>query len=210
MSRNQRRGGDSSALHLGVVDHLGWAIVVAASPDATVVDRRRIELIEPGLPAAPVHHLGGLHELHRTGEPLSDDELRAVIATVRASAAAVIGQGLDQLGLDLQRPIASLSLRSWPDDFPTDLPTQRRAPWEARADPVMYRTALAEAARTRGWRIRTFETKAIEADALRALGRTDDEILRLPRAALGPPWTKDHRVALAATVAASPLVPRSG
>jgi hypothetical protein len=34
------------------------------------------------------------------------------------------------------------------------------------------------------------------------LGERADEVLRRPRAALGPPWAKDHRVALAATVVA--------
>ena len=31
-------------MRLGVADHLGWAIVVVASADHDVVDRRRIEL----------------------------------------------------------------------------------------------------------------------------------------------------------------------
>ena len=34
------------------------------------------------------------------------------------------------------------------------------------------------------------------------LGERAQEVLQGPRAALGPPWTKDHRVALAATVVA--------
>ena len=34
------------------------------------------------------------------------------------------------------------------------------------------------------------------------LAERADEILRGPRATLGPPWTKDHRIALAATVMA--------
>jgi hypothetical protein len=33
---------------LGIADHPGWAMAVAASADHEVVDRRRIELIEPG------------------------------------------------------------------------------------------------------------------------------------------------------------------
>ena len=32
------------------------------------------------------------------------------------------------------------------------------------------------------------------------LGGRADEVLRGPRATLGPPWAKDHRVALAATI----------
>ena len=42
----QRISGD---VRLGIADHLGWAVAVTASPDHEVVDRRRIELIEPGI-----------------------------------------------------------------------------------------------------------------------------------------------------------------
>ena len=34
------------------------------------------------------------------------------------------------------------------------------------------------------------------------LGERADEILQRPRATMGPPWTKDHRIALAATIVA--------
>jgi len=35
-------------LRLGIHDHFGWAIAVTANADGEVVDRRRIELVEPG------------------------------------------------------------------------------------------------------------------------------------------------------------------
>jgi hypothetical protein len=41
---------------LGIARHLGWAVVVAASAGTQIVDRRRIELIEPAVPAAPIEH----------------------------------------------------------------------------------------------------------------------------------------------------------
>ena len=74
-------------MDVGVAHHLGWAVLVTASADHEVVDRRRVELVEPGLPAAPIHHEGGAHELHRTGAPLDDEALAALVARVRASAA---------------------------------------------------------------------------------------------------------------------------
>ena len=43
-------------MRVGIADHLGWAVAVTASADHEVVDRRRIELVEPGLPAAPIHY----------------------------------------------------------------------------------------------------------------------------------------------------------
>ena len=41
---------------MGIAHHLGWAVAVTASAGHDVVDRRRIELIEPGMPAAPIEH----------------------------------------------------------------------------------------------------------------------------------------------------------
>ena len=44
------------SVRVGIAHHLGWAVAVTASAGHVVVDRRRIELIEPGMPAAPVEH----------------------------------------------------------------------------------------------------------------------------------------------------------
>ena len=56
-------------------------------------------------------------------------------------------EGKKTMGLELAEqlpePITSLSLRTWPAEFPDDLSVLRRAPWEARADAVMYRQVLA-------------------------------------------------------------------
>lgn len=190
-------------MRLGVAHHLGWAIAVTASDDHQVVDRRRIELVEPGLPAAPVHHEGGPHLMHRQAEPLTDEELEALVAKVRASAVRTTTAALDQLTAQLSEPVVSMSLRAWRDDFPADIVTQRRVPYEARADSVMYRQVLADVGRARGWSIHLFEAKDVEAEAARVLGSKADEVLLGPRTALGPPWSKDHRLALAATVVSS-------
>ena len=190
-------------MRVGIAHHLGWAVAVTASADHRVVDRRRIELIEPGLPSAPVHHEGGPHLLHRRGDPLDDDALRALVAEVRASAVRATAAALDEIAAAVPAPIASLSLRAWPTDFPTDVAVQRRVPHESRADSVMYRQVLADLAGDRGWEVHLFDAKAVEAEAARVLGARADEVLHGPRKALGPPWSKDHRMALAATVLAA-------
>jgi hypothetical protein len=189
-------------MRLGVAHHLGWAVVVAAAADHTVVDRRRVELLGPGLPAAPVHHEGGPHVMHRQDDPLDDDALAALVAKVRASAVATTSVALDEIAATVPEPIESLSLRAWPSDFPTDIAVQRRVPHESRADSVMYREVLADLARERGWDVCFFDANDVEAAAARLLGARADEVLHGPRATLGPPWSKDHRMALAATVVA--------
>jgi hypothetical protein len=191
-------------MRVGIAHHYGWAVAVTADADHRVVDRRRIELLEPGLPGAPIHHEGGQHAMHTgDGPPRSDDDLAALVAQVRASAVRTTAASLDELAAAVGAPIMSLSLRAWPDDFPQDIATLRRAPYESHADSIMYRQVLAEAAETRGWHVHLFDAKDVERAAAALLGDRAEDVLHGPRKTLGAPWAKDHRMALAATVLAS-------
>jgi hypothetical protein len=174
-------------MRLGIAHHLGWAVAVTTTTGHTVVDRRRIDLIEPGLPVAPVEH----------------DAEATMVARVRESALRATSASLNELAAALPEPIESLSLRSWPPDFPTEIAIQRRPPYNARADSVMYLQVLAEVADTLGWAVHLYDAKNVESQAARLLGAEAEKVLHGPRAELGPPWTKDHRMALAATIMAS-------
>jgi hypothetical protein len=66
----------------------------------------------------------------------------------------------------------------------------------------MYRQVLVELVEARGWSVHFYEAKSVLADAGGVLGDRAGDVLEGPRARLGAPWTKDHRVALAATVVA--------
>ena len=190
-------------MRLGIAHHLGWAVAITASADHEVIDRRRIELIERDVPNAPVHHEGGPHALHRSGTPLDDEALARLVAKVRSSAVRATSKALDELANALPEPIVSISVRAWPDDFPDDVAVQRRAPYESRADSVMYCQVLAQAAVDRSWEVHHFDAKDVEAKARRILGERADQVLSGPRETLGPPWSKDHRMALAATILAA-------
>ncbi len=178
-------------MRLGIADHFGWAVAVTASADHEVVDRRRIELIEPGLSAAPIHYESKRLDVAATV---------ALVAKVRASVVRATATALDEIATALPEPVVSISLRTWPLDFPDDIAVQRRSPYEARADAIMYRQLLAELAHARGWRVHLYNAKDVEGRAVSMLAGRADEVLQGPRATLGPPWTKDHRVALAATI----------
>ncbi len=180
-------------MRVGIAHHFGWAVAVTATADHRVADRRRIELVEPGTPAAPVHS---------DGAGLDDAALAQLVARVRASAVRATAAALDELAAAVTEPIVSLSLRAWPLDFPADIAVVRRVPYEARADSVMYRQVLDDVARARGWDVHVFEAKDVERQASRVLGERATEVLHGPRSTLCPPWTKDHRTALAATVVA--------
>jgi hypothetical protein len=180
-------------MRVGIAHHFGWAVAVTAGDDHRVIDRRRIELVEPGVAAAPIH---------TDGKSLDDEAAADLVARTRASAVRATAKALDELVATVG-PVASLSLRAWPPDFPTDIATQRRVPYEARADSVMYRQVLDDAARARGWDVHFFDAKDVESRAAKILGSRADEVVNGPRATLGPPWGKDHRMALAATVVAA-------
>ena len=114
------------------------------------------------MPAAPIHH---------EGKPLDDAGTAVLVARVRASAVRATSAALDELVAALPGPIVSMSLRAWPLDFPEDVTVQRRPPYEARADSIMYRQVLAELARARGWDVHLYDAKDVEARAASTLAR---------------------------------------
>src|SRR6188508_1024722 len=96
-------------VRLGIADHFGWAVAVTASADYEVVDRRRIDLIEPGLTAAPMHY---------EGQRLAVAALSALVTKVRASIARATSAAFGEIASALPGPVVSISLRAWPLDFP--------------------------------------------------------------------------------------------
>jgi hypothetical protein len=178
-------------MRLGIADHLGWAVAVTASADYEVVDRRRIELIEPGVTAAPIHYESRRLDVAATA---------ALVAEVRASVVRATSAALDEIVSALPAPVVSISLRVWPLAFPTDIAVQRRPPYEARADAIMYRQVLSELAHARDWNVHLYDAKHVVGQAVSMLAERAEEVLQGPRATMGPPWTKDHRNALAATI----------
>jgi hypothetical protein len=180
-------------MRVGIADHFGWAVAVTTSADHEVVDRRRIELVEAGMTVAPIHCESRRLDVAATA---------ALVAEVRASVVRAASAALDELAAALPAPVVSISLRVWPLDFPDDIAVQRRAPYEARADAIMYRQVLSELAHDRDWEVHLYVAKEVVGQAASMLGERADEVLHGPRARLGPPWTKDHRMALAATVVA--------
>jgi hypothetical protein len=179
---------------VGVSDHGGWAVLVTVARDGTLLDRRRIELLDAGLPKLPHHH-------DCQGLPL--DEAVELVERVRLSAERHAALALDAVTTAVPR-LLGVALRECPRLPPTiagriqDYRAQNVADW------VMYRQALAAAAAARGWPVHWYDAKSVWAAASRAL-RIEDldaHFLELRRA-VGPPWNKDHRLAMAAAVVAA-------
>ena len=129
-------------VRVGITHHLGWAVAVTPSADHEVVDRRRIELIEPGTPTAPIEH---------ETKALDGDASARMVAEVRASALRAKSASLDQLAASLPEPIVSISLRAWPPTSPTTSSSNaahRMSPWPTRSCTAR---CLSECAHVRGW-----------------------------------------------------------
>jgi len=107
------------------------------------------------------------------------------------------------LAADVAGPILTVSLRAVRSDLPVDIAALRRPPYESRADAVMYRHVLCAVAEARGWRVHLYDPEQVVGLAVARLGTDAGRVLDGPRARLGPPWTKDHRTAVAATVVAA-------
>src|SRR5215472_11938181 len=86
---------------IGVSDHGGWAVLVTVASDGTLLDRRRVELVEEGLPKIP-HHSEG------QGLPL--DEAVALVERVRVSAERHAALALDSVTTAVPR-ILGIGLR---------------------------------------------------------------------------------------------------
>ena len=186
---------------VGVADHCGWAVLVTVGRDGAVLDRRRIELLDPGLPALPHHH-------EAQGLPIA--QAAALIARVQASAQSHARARLDELARAIPASVVTVSLRACPP-LPDEL-AERLASYRAQnvADTVMYRTVLAEAAQERGWSVRWYEPRRVPIEAANALGLSSIEAhLEDTGRRLGPPWRQDHRVAMAAAIAAAESAIRS-
>jgi len=174
----------------GISDHCGWAVVVCVA-NGDVLDRRRIELVEPGLPNLPHHH---------EAQMLPMDEAVALVERVRVSAAACARTALEALPAG----VVAIAIRKRPTLPPTvaERITDYRA--QTMADSVLYRDVIAAAAQARGWSVTEYSAKTVLQEAAEALG-LEDISARLQEIgkALGPPWRKDHRLATAAAIAAA-------
>jgi hypothetical protein len=179
---------------VGISDHGGWAVLVTARADGTLLDRRRVELVDENLPALPHHHEGQL---------LPIDEAVALVERVRACAEKRAVSALEALAAAIPG-IQGVALRAR-QPLPATI-AERLTDYRARnvADWVMYRDALASAAEARGWPVHWFDVKTVAGAAARALqvASFDAYFLRLRRE-VGPPWNNDHKLALAAAIVAA-------
>src|SRR4029077_14564978 len=130
---------------VSVAEHTGWAyLVCVAAPGLVpaVIERRRVTLIDPGVPTMPYEH---------DSTAMRVDEANALIAKVRRTIAARTSEALTRLATQTGRSqeIGALASRKPPfDDLPDTVAAVRDSyRLKCAADGMLYQLALCRAAR---------------------------------------------------------------
>ncbi|MGE3507769.1 MAG: hypothetical protein AB7N65_02665 [Vicinamibacterales bacterium] len=188
---------------VSAADHAGWAhVLVVAAADAVpaVVARRRIALIEPGLPTMPYHHesLG-----------LDVEQADRLIARVRESVDACARRALHEITACLMPSYSAVALSIRHPTYPAlpDSVAQIRTSYalQCAADGMMYTLALCAAAHAAGLEVhqcRRGEEVARAAASLRTAPADVTTFVTTTGRPPGPPWADEHRRAFAAGIAA--------
>jgi hypothetical protein len=188
---------------IGAAEHAGWAhlVCVAAPGDVpSVIERRRVTLIDEGLPTMPYHHESiGMRE----------DEANALIARVRRSIAACASKALHDTVTELtpKYAVVALAIREPPfAELPGTVAIVRQSyQLQCAADGMMYQLALCDAARDLGLEVHLCRRgEEIARAAARLDVRPDDldSFVSGTGRPPGPPWTQEHRRSFAAAIAA--------
>jgi hypothetical protein len=179
---------------ISVAEHTGWAyLVCVAAPDRVpaVIARRRVALIDPGLPTQPYEH---------ESVAMREDDANALITRVTRSAAACATGALHRLVTELAAtdPVVALAIRTPPfPRLPRSVAAVRASyRLQCAADGMLYQRAICDAARRLGLDVQLCPRGDEAERAAQRLGVTVGEV----RPA-GPPWTQEHRRAYAAGIA---------
>jgi hypothetical protein len=170
-------------------------VLVAVANDGTLLDRRRIDLVDEDLPKIPHHS---------ECQSLPLDDAVALVERVRVSAEQHAKLSLEAVATTLPGRIFGVALRQCPV-LPSTI-AERIRDYKAQnvADWVMYRKALAEAAEARGWTVYWYDAKKVFDAASKAINIKDlDAYFFQLRRSIGPPWSKDHKTAMAAAIVAA-------
>lgn len=195
---------------VGIEDHYAWANLVsvaAVGSDDRLLDRRRVELLDDGLPASPYHR-------DTIGMPSRDAE--TLVRKVRASARHRAQSALSSLIADLAPATCrGIALRRPPlTRLPNSVAEVHADPLiRNRADGMIYHLALTDAALELGLEVSHFDKEMVLTLAAAARGTTAwalEHRLKELGKLHGPPWRRGHIVAYAGAILAQvPAAPSS-
>ena len=188
---------------VSVAEHTGWAHLVCVAAHGrmpVVIERRRVTLIDRGLPTQPYEH-------DTMGLPENDAE--DLIARVNASVSACTTRALERVVGELAPTSAVVALAIRKPPFPS-IPKSVaavHASYQLRcsADGMLYQQAICAAAKKLKLAVHLCKRGDEAALAAEQLGVTPGEVEAFVAGSgrpAGPPWTEEHRRAFAAGIAA--------
>ena len=194
---------------LAISEHTGWAYVVCVSARDRrpfVITRRRIALIERGLPTQPYEH---------DTRAMRPDEAEALITNVRKSVTRATDLALGRLVDELSRehPIRTLTIRKPPFETLPATVAAVHASYQllCAADGMLYNFAIRDSAKRLGLEVQLCargDETTLAAAALRVAPEAIEEFVTGRGRPSGSPWTVEHRRGYAAAIAAlAPHVP---
>jgi hypothetical protein len=192
---------------VSVAEHTGWAHLVCVAARTSVpevIERRRVTLIDRGLPTQPYEH---------DTMVMREDEAEELVARIQKSVSVCTARALERLVGELAptSTVVALAIRKPPFPSIPKSVAAVHASYQLRcsADGMMYQQAICDAARRLKLDVQLCTRGEEAAHAAEQLGVTPDDIdefvARSGRPA-GSPWTEEHRRAFAAGIAA--LAPR--
>ena len=189
---------------IGATDHYALAELVTLGLEngaPVFLDRRRVRLIDKGLPSAPYHH-----EALEMDLEAATDLVNRVRRSVAEHARAAMSTMLEACRAQ------ALILPASPSDRLPDLLEEvlRSRPLTNAADGMLYRESLAKAAAHLGLEVRRYARRSnpmrLAAEAMGVDVATVTALIARFGQEAGTPWRKDHRMAAAAAL--SVLGPR--
>jgi hypothetical protein len=188
---------------VSVAEHAGWAHLVCVAPAGgvpAVIERRRVTLIDAGLPTQPYHH---------DSIGMREDEANALISRVSQSIASHTSLALQRVVADLAPAHVTVALAIREPPFP-ELPETVAAVWssyrlQCAADGMLYQLAMCRAARDLELTVHPCargEEAVLAAEQLEMTPEDIDRFVSRNGRPSGPPWTQEHRRAFARGIAA--------
>jgi hypothetical protein len=188
---------------LSVAEHAGWAhVLCVAARDGVpvVIVRRRVTLIDAGLPTQPYHH---------EATAMKEDDANALIARVRRSVETHAYAALQGVISELapEHAAVALTIRKPPfEELPdTYSPVRQSYRLMCAADGMLYQFVICQAARRLALDVQMCgrgEEAWLAAKQLGVKAVDLEKFVSRTGRPPGPPWTEEHRRAFAAGIAA--------
>jgi len=191
-----------SEYSVGIEDHYAWANLVSittSGPDELLLDKRRVELLDPPLPASPYHHdtlrlpIAGAEQLVREVKTSACARARSALSTLVAELAPAKCRGV-AIRVPPLRELPATVVEAHADTRVMN-----------RADGMIYHQALTQAAAELNLRVFYFQKENALEMAAQARGKTTRDLERHLNAfgtTHGRPWRKGQIVACAGAIVA--------